>query len=81
MPLLSDIFFCSAVNRDGLQEGSDWLLRVLTREKIKKDITESLMTSVKDVTQATAWMKEKTHFYGLGKIKSGLQWVLRGCKR
>ena len=80
MSLLSDIFFCSAANRDGLQEGSDWLVRVLTGEKIKKDITESLMTSVKDVTQATAQIKEKTHHYGLGKIKSSLQWILSGCK-
>ena len=80
MPSLSDIVSCSTANGDGFQEGSDWLVSVLTEKIIKKDITGSLKTSVNDVTQATTQMQEKTHFYGLGKIKSSLQWILTGCK-
>ena len=78
--ILSDIVSCSAVNGDGLQEGLDWLTSVVTGKMIKKDITESLKTSVKDVTKATTQMQEKTHHYGFGKIKSSLQWILSGCK-
>ena len=80
MLLRSDIVFCSAANSSGLQEGSDWLISVLTGEIIKNNIIESLKTSVKDVTQATAQMKEKTNYYGFGKIRTSLKWILSGCK-
>ena len=68
------------MNGDGLQEGLDWLTSVVTGKMMKKDITESLMTSVKDVTEATKQMQIKTYNYGFGKIKSSLQWILSGCK-
>ena len=80
MVLISDIVSCSAVSGEGLQEGLDWLESRLTGKIIKMDITESLMTSVNDITEATAQMQEKTNYYGLGKVKGTLQWILGGCK-
>ena len=70
------------MNGDGLEQGLEWLVSVLTGKIVQKDVTRSLMTSVNDVTKTTTQVQETTGFYGLGMIKASLQWIqqLSGCK-